>query len=572
MKKLNSNSKFRVETIGILSIIIVFIVAFIETQKGIPMIGDTKFHMWRVYEIREAFRMHQLPLWLNFSSFHSTGQAINGMYPDITLWPLVLITNNLRFIDQLVAMKLLIMISTFFVTYISLANHNLKKEDSFYAAILYTFSGYSLYQYLYEFQPGAIIIYIFTFPLIFAIDEALYAKRLDKFLIVKLSLLFGIIMYSHLLTAVVVAFIVILLWILKSFFEQEINYLSILILIYSGLLTLVYSLPILYRIYIISRSSIAPPFGKGNVGSENLIDIFNNPQVYSRTSLSCIALTLFIISLYFWNKNIKVKKLLIAELVIIVLCTNLIPWVILEKLPLINMFQYTPWRFGIYLSALPVLAFLYVEIKNKYKILYILSLLTLVAIPETLKQDNQMFQTYKPQFLTYRNIKNDRPTYKFDLLVRDYLPFQAVGTSTENKVSKVIKKQVNGEKITTIKGDGERISSKLHKVVLSNTGINFYNKSRISGEGYILPVYYYPSLKYEIYIQNKAVNNFHQSSNGFLQLVTNHTLEKNTKITIKYKNPKLYIILIIFSLTIYVIISIYFFVNTRFIKFNTVRK
>ena len=179
------------------------------------MVWDTRFHIGRIYDIREAFKAHSIPTWVNFDSYHGMGQAVNGMYPDITLWPFVFITNGLSFVNQVIAIKALILIATFLITYVSLVKHCFTKENSFYVAILYAFSGYSLYQFLYELQPGAIVIYIFTFPLIFSIKDVLYTQKIDLKLIIKLSLLFGIALYSDLLSAVVIACLIITLWFVR---------------------------------------------------------------------------------------------------------------------------------------------------------------------------------------------------------------------------------------------------------------------------------------------------------------------------------------------------------------------
>lgn len=386
------------------------------------MVWDTRFHIGRIYDIREAFLAHRIPTWVNFSSYHGMGQAINGMYPDITLWPFILITNGLSFVNQIIAIKVVILLATFIVTYISLVKHNFIKENSFYVAILYVFTGYSLYQFLYELQPGAIAIYIFTFPLVFSIEEVLYTPELNKKLIVKLSLLFGIILYSHLLSAVVIACLIISMWLLRVVLEKKLNYFSILNLFLASILTFFYSMPILYRLYVISQSKIAPPYGKGLVDSESLNYIFNDPQIYARVSLSFVALLLFIISLHYFGKNSKITRYLIGEMVIILLCSNLIPWNILGKLPLINMFQFTPWRFGIYLSALPMLAFLYTHIKNKNMILFVLSLISLAAVPEALSQNNSIFKTSQCTFINSKALKADNLNQNFGSIIRDYLP------------------------------------------------------------------------------------------------------------------------------------------------------
>ena len=548
MLKIKISPRTRISIVGVMAILLTLMVVIVDLRRGIPMIWDTWFHIGRVIDIREAFKAHQVPTWINFSSYYGMGQAINGMYPDITLWPLLFITNSFSLVNQVIAIKVLILGGTFLISYISLVNHKFKKESSFYVAILYTFSGYSLYQFLYELQPGAIIIYIFTFPLIFSIEEVLYAKSIEKKLIIKLSLLFGVVLYSHLLSAAVIACLIFILWFIRTIVEQELNYFSILNLFFASLLAFLYSMPILYRVYVISKSKIAPPYGKGVVDSENLIDIFTNPQIYARVSLSFVALILFIISIHYFGKEKEITKLLIAEMVIIILCSNLISWNILGKLPLINMFQFTPWRFGIYLSALPMLAFLHTRLKNKNMILCVLAILSLVAVPEAFKQNNSVFKSSQCSFIKNNTVKEN----DLNIIIRDYLPAKVIGNSTENAVPSFYKKQALYPAMNGVK------NIKLQRVNQRYGSISFRNQDYVRKGTYVIPVYYYSSLNYQIKVNNKDMSEIKKSSNGLMMIKITQNLHKNSKITVKYRNPKFYNVLLIISLSMYVFVCAYF--------------
>lgn len=548
MLKIKISPRTRISIVGVIAIFLTLMIIIVDLRRGIPMIWDTWFHIERIIDIREAFKAHQVPTWINFSSYYEMGQAINGMYPDITLWPLIFITNSFSLVNQVIVIKVLILGGTFLISYISLVNHKFKKESSLYVAILYTFSGYSLYQFLYELQPGAIIIYIFTFPLIFSIEEVLYAKSIEKKLIIKLSLLFGIILYSHLLSAAVIACLILILWFIRTIVEQELNYFSILNLFFASLLAFLYSMPILYRVYVISKSKIAPPYGKGVVDSENLIDIFTNPQIYARVSLSFIALILFIISIHYFGKEKEITKLLIAEMVIIILCSNLIPWNILGKLPLINMFQFTPWRFGIYLSALPMLAFLHTRLKNKNMILCVLAILSLVAVPEAFKQNNSVFKSSQCSFIKNNTVKEN----DLNIIIRDYLPAKVIGNSTENAVPSFYKKQALYPAMNGVK------NIKLQRVNQRYGSISFRNQDYVRKGTYVIPVYYYSSLNYQIKVNNKDMPEIKKSSNGLMMIKITQNLHKNSKITVKYMNPKFYNVLLIISLSMYVFVCAYF--------------
>ena len=553
MLKVKINAKVRVSIVAILAVLLILMTVVITIKRGLPIVWDTRFHIGRIYDIREAFLAHRIPTWVNFSSYHGMGQAINGMYPDITLWPFILITNGLSFVNQIIAIKVVILLATFIVTYISLVKHNFIKENSFYVAILYVFTGYSLYQFLYELQPGAIAIYIFTFPLVFSIEEVLYTPELNKKLIVKLSLLFGIILYSHLLSAVVIACLIISMWLLRVVLEKKLNYFSILNLFLASILTFFYSMPILYRLYVISQSKIAPPYGKGLVDSESLNYIFNDPQIYARVSLSFVALLLFIISLHYFGKNSKITRYLIGEMVIILLCSNLIPWNILGKLPLINMFQFTPWRFGIYLSALPMLAFLYTHIKNKNMILFVLSLISLAAVPEALSQNNSIFKTSQCTFINSKALKADNSNQNFGSIIRDYLPAKTIGNSINGDVPNFAKRRSFYPKI-----EGPQQESNVKKVISDYGSISLYNQKSVEKGVYTIPVYYYSSLKYRIYVNGKKIYKIAGDHHGFMKIKFNNLLQRNSKIVVIYNNPKFYNALLVASLAIYLFVIIYF--------------
>ncbi len=129
----------------ILFIALFLFIGYHQFKEGIILWGDGFFHVQRILEIRYAFIHRELPNWLNFQTFFGMGQAINGMYPDISLYPLVLLTMFFSPSHQLAAINILIFTLTLIVTAISL--YRRMRVDgllSIYAAILYSCSGLSL--------------------------------------------------------------------------------------------------------------------------------------------------------------------------------------------------------------------------------------------------------------------------------------------------------------------------------------------------------------------------------------------------------------------------------------------
>ena len=94
-----------------------------------------------------------------------------------------------------------------------------------------------------------------------------------------------------------------------------------------GAFVLLFSLPIVYRYLIISRSGISTPYSKGAVDS---IHLLLNPEMQqfsigwmSRTNISLVSLGLMFLTLIFLKKDQNQYKLLVIEALLIIMCTNL---------------------------------------------------------------------------------------------------------------------------------------------------------------------------------------------------------------------------------------------------------
>lgn len=189
--------------------------------NGFPLQWDSFIHIQRIYEIRYAFIHHEIPNWLNFHSFFGLGQAMNGMYPDITLWPLVLITLPFSFSHQVVLINVIILFATFLVSAISVQRrYKISVISSVCVGIAYSLSGFAICQFSNEMQVGTGIVYIFSFPIAFMIFDIVNCKKLNKQLVLRFSICLTIIVYSHLLSVVVLAIILVSLLFYKLLSRQ----------------------------------------------------------------------------------------------------------------------------------------------------------------------------------------------------------------------------------------------------------------------------------------------------------------------------------------------------------------
>lgn len=380
MKKV---SQIRIGTLLIVLVIFFIYSAECQFNGGVKLFGDGIFHVQRILEIRNAFLHLQIPNWVNFSTFFGIGQAVNGMYPDLTLWPLVLITNFLSPQHQIATINFLIFFLTLIVTWLSLIANKVNGEMAFYLATIYTFSGYTLYQFLSEIQPGVAIINIFAFPIFFVSKDLLESKKVDISLICKFSLCIILIAFSHLLSLVVYGFLFVSV-ILFRILQRKINVKFFVNILLSFPLVLVGISPMLYRVLKISSSGILKPFGEGHIKAATLSEMLNFISWQSREQLSIASLVLLIIVYSFFNSSIKTKliRLSVLEGYIFILCLKAFPWKLFNHVPLINNLQYTQWRFGIWLSVIPIIMFAnnfksYQQIVG-IKISHILALLSVI--------------------------------------------------------------------------------------------------------------------------------------------------------------------------------------------------
>lgn len=432
--------------VTIISVVLLCSFAFITMHSNyITTSDDTYFHAQRIFEIRTAFRSFSLPSWVNFLTFHHSGVAINSMYPDITLWPLVLLTNWLSPIHQIISIRLIIAILTYFVTYFSIAKH-FDEISATYIASLYTLSGSVFRNFYVTLQPGKALPLIVLFPVLFVGKNIIYSQKIDIKSATKLALLNTFVIYSHFMSIFVMQLILGITLFIRLIHTRNLyslyNWgLSILFLIPT-------SLPVIFRYYTISSNGILPPFSFGNVSTTNFIDLFVQSSWDATASLSIISLVM--LSLVAFNLDHEKLKLLLPyiylEIIIIVLGTNLAPWSLLQKLPLFANVQMTN-RFTFFAGAVPLIIFL-INFTRKARI-SILRVIFCVAVFAsaslffsfyynaqknlvTVSSETKDYITTNTVNLTNSGINSDKITRN---IVPDYLPAQVKTAPNSNGAS-----------------------------------------------------------------------------------------------------------------------------------------
>jgi len=474
---------------------------------------DTIFHSQRIYEIRLAFNSGQLPSWVNFHTFFFTGQAINGMYPDYTLWPFVFITDFLTPIHQIIAIRTIIAALSFIVTYFSLSKR-FDSMNAILAASIFAMSGSVLKDLTGEMQTGTAIIMIFIFPLLFTLKDIIQSDKYNLRLIIKTALLMTLVVNSHLLTAVVITMVGGLFLIINTIIKR--NYMAWFNLVIAASLTLVLCLPIIYRIIKISKTGLLPPFGAGHIGSVYLIDLFKQPDWDAKSTFSASSIILLILSLLGirkWNLK-KALPWLLLEVALIILSSNIFPWELFNHVPIIDNFQFSNWRFGIFLGVVPMIL-IFTTLKNNI-LTRILLIMTIASYPMATYAaiHSQTFWTVQATTVTkytQEQIPQDHPFYmtstgiNSDKVIRSLLPDYSPDTTSLQKGSNGMSLDWNMTNLLTnhVGQDGKK-GVLLSRGKSSIKGItwtaNDIGKGKIS-----LPTYGYKSLRYRVTLNGKHI-------------------------------------------------------------------
>lgn len=568
---LNFKEKSTRKTILIATIFFIFLLVWTLWQFHFNyMVAsyDTIFHSQRIYEIRLAFLKHQLPSWVNFNTFFNTGQAINGMYPDYTLWPFVWITNFLTPIHQIIAIRSLIAGATFIVTFLSLRKR-FYSQNAILMASIFALSGSVIKDLTGEMQSGTAIIMIFIFPIFFTLKEIVQSYEFKPQLIIKTALLLTIVANSHLLSAVVLGLVAGICLIIETIVHR--NYFAWINLILAAILTLILCLPIIYRVITISKSGLLSPFGKGNIVSLSLWELIKKPTWDAKATISITTIILLIISILGIRKENfqRTRPWFITELILIILSTNIFPWKLFNHVPIINNFQYANWRFGIFIGVIPVLLVL---LTFKKKILTpILLTMTLISFSMATFTaiHNQYFHTNKAIIVTEftktqipqnKSVKLTSTGINSDKIMRSLLPDYAPSTTPLQPESDgMFLDQSIIYPLANHLGQGTQKDIALsHKSTPNSINWQLSNasKGKIS-----LPTYAYKSLHYHVTINNHAVPWTLNKQSLFTVRIPRNLDKANIKI--HWLMPKAYLISLICATILYLGLLV-FLIKTNF--------
>ncbi|WP_125587683.1 glycosyltransferase family protein [Companilactobacillus jidongensis] len=563
---MNTQNRINKKTISVILLFFITLLGWMIWQFHFNYLisgSDTFFHTQRVYEIRQAFLNGNLPGWLNFNTFFSAGQAVNGMYPDFTLWPFVFITDMLSPIHQVIAIKVLIAALTYIVTFLSL-NKRYNSFNSSMAALIFTYSGAVLRDITTEFQPGTAIVLAFAFPLLFTFKDVIESKELNYTLAIKLGLLMTIVINSHLLSAIVLSMVAGIFLIVKSIKNRTIMpWLNVIV---AGILAVVLCLPVIYRIMTISKSGLLAPFGKGNIIADPITLLFTNSKWNARVAFSTLSLIIMLIVFVGFDKK-KIKRLapwLLIEALLIVLSTDMTPWAIFNHIPIINNFQESSWRFALFLGVIPIILLL--ENFKEHTSQYILILLSILSISAATQVTSNYIYNHGKDLATVTATSTKTVGLNDDVkltsdginsetiqrtLIPDYAPDQIELEPNSNGqlLANDIQNKLTHHWATQVK----------HQIPLtktdSSTNCVTYKGNNIKSGNIELPIMGYSSLNYEVTVNGKATS-WTTDNKGFLTIHIKKNI-KTASISIFSSYPHSYPYMIWISVILFITLTGY---------------
>lgn len=528
---------------------------------------DTFFHSERIYEIRLAFLQHSLPSWVNFNSFFNTGQAINGMYPDFTLWPFVWITDFLTPIHQIIAIRSLIAVSTFVVTFLSL-NKRFDSRNAILAATIFSLSGSVLKDLANEMQTGTAIVMIFAFPIIFTLKDIIESDKIEPPLIIKTALLMTIVINSHLLSAVAITMIAGIFLIIETFIKK--SFIPWINLIIAALLTIVLCAPIIYRIIKISKTGLLSPFGLGHVASDPIWTIFTTARWNSKSTISIASIILLVIVGIGFKKE-KLRQMLpwiLIELVLLLFCTNIVPWNLLDHLPIINSFQVANWRFAPFLGMIPLILIL-INFSKK-KALVILGLMAALSYLLALKTTyDQQHTNQSMPLVTQYSTKTVNPNglakvtstgINSDTIIRTLIPDYSPNSVPIEKGSNGL--NLDSQIVYLLSKHIGQTNNRDIPLKQTSPDVNTLELSadNIPKGQFTLPLYNYNSLNYQVTLNGQKVK-ASRNKVGFMVVNSSKDMVHATY-QIKQVQPKLYRVLIFVSFTLFFVLLIIVIIPT----------
>lgn len=502
---------------------------------------DTAFHLLRISEIFDNLKNGYILPTIYANSLDGYGYGNPFFYPDLFLYiPALLMFTGISVAVAYKILLIIITIVTMYITYYSVKGIFKSDNVAFLTMIAYTGSMYRIHNIQVRGALGEIIAMTFLPLIIYGLYKVVYDGDSDykerKLIYLPLSLGFTLTLYTHLISffiMVLTAGIYFIKHIRKIYKEKR--YIDI---IKATLVSIGLSSPFLFpMLFMMSKDVYSYNETVTFKLTDRLINILEALEIQINDYLLffiwivVVAIIVFLCKYIFKKykysqlKRISVEMLLVG-IFMLILATDLTPWVVIEKLfPPIGLIQF-PFRFlslalfFIILSNCIILDKLITNINLKILIVYMVTILLSINT------------------LSYYGLKG----------TNDYIPnTNYIGQGEYLPKGYEYSYYTNKENIITSKDDNLEIISDNKN--LRKREIVF--KTNVLDDELILPYTYYYG--YEVTVNNKKVEVF-KTDKALLGVKLNDITEGTLKV--EYKQPFIrYLSLGICGLTILVLMN-----------------
>ncbi|MBC9825896.1 YfhO family protein [Carnobacterium inhibens] len=308
---------------------------------------DIQFHKNRIEGLYQALSNGDLFPRLNMTFLNSMGYASSIFYSDIFIYiPAIFRLIGFSITESYVAFLIIINFATFIIAYHSMFNVTKKNYNSLLFSVIYTLSTYRLLDMTTRAALGELLAFAFL-PLAFlGVYHIFYGEQKKWYF---LSLGMSLIIFSHLLSAVMFALFIFLFMILnfKKLLQNRVRLTSLVKAVLTTLpLVSLYFIPVLEQLASQTFKVGAAPIFFMSDKASNLGNMFLNALSNKSTPNIGIILLLFLFlySLFFKKVTTKsTKDLFLISIFFLLLSTDLFPWKLLDG-TFLNTFQF-PWRF-----------------------------------------------------------------------------------------------------------------------------------------------------------------------------------------------------------------------------------
>ena len=509
---LDSKNKKNIIIVAILSL---SFYVFVFLNQG--LIDDGAFHIGRIKALANDLSFTNIKPWIYSKSYFGVGYPLGIFYPDIFLYPFAIlvklgISSYASYMMMLIIMNFFTGISAYFcvkkiLTYEKIDNVEYK---ALVIALMYFVYPYRIWDVFFRMAVGESMAFIFLPMIILGVYEIFKQEKLG------VALFFGMtgIVYSHILSVVIVSVVLIIYYVLNIgdiIKKPRIILNTVINAIFTVLSTLMVTLP------IFEMQSFTKLYYQTGIKTFGWLknNVFGLKIGGINSIISTIIITVLLIVL---STKVGFKgKLGIVLGYSIVLCTGLFAWGPLEAMfPFINILQF-PWRLLI-IGAMPFAVLVGTATYNK-KPIYI-SLIVLLWLGTVF------------------------------LCSSAYISIKGIDLYGDYSAGR-------GEYMTA---DEERFFLKKHKVkeIYKEYGIerednnfNYDDAKNADHDSYVLPLGYYKG--YEIKDSSGNSYDYRISENGFIEI------DKKTynTISVKYIGTVIQKISMILSILMFLLISIF---------------